>query len=62
MAKNRKKRARTIARSRLAAGPASDIKAASRRGLARLYGSKRTGLAQPKGITGNPIDLKIVAK
>ena len=36
------------------AGPAREIRAASRRGLSRLYGSNWTGFAQPMGMTGAP--------
>lgn len=41
------------------AGPASEIKAESRLGFLRLYGSNSTGFAQPKGITEAPKALII---
>ena len=48
-----------MASDKFARGPAREIKAESRRGFFKLYGSKTTGFAHPKGITGIPIDLKI---
>lgn len=41
---------RAVAKSRLLAGPAREMRAVSRLGVARLYGSKTTGLAQPKPV------------
>jgi len=41
-------REQTAAKIKLLAGPAKEIKAASRRGWRRLNGSKGTGLPQPK--------------
>ncbi len=48
-----------IAKAKFDKGPANEINAASLLGFLRLNGSNRTGFAQPKGITGIPIDLII---
>ena len=54
----RKRTDKDIASTELERGPARDIRAESRLGLAKLYGSKRTGFAQPKTI-GNLNKIKI---
>ena len=45
--------------NRFEAGPANEIRAESRLGFLRLYGSNSTGFAQPNGITGAPRALII---
>ena len=53
--------AAVVAKAKLDSGPAKEIKAESRRGLARLYGSYLTGFAQPK-IIGNLSSISIRGK
>ncbi len=51
---NLKIRAKRLAIAKFEKGPAKEIIAASRLGFLRLKGSKTTGFAHPKGMTGAP--------